>query len=256
MGRERTFMTFALLADIHGNRWALEAVLEELDRLAIREIVDLGDRLYGPLDPGGTLELLRQRSWPSVRGNMDRVLLESAPSPPSRTHEFVRGEIGDAGIEWIQRETRAPFVLYGAFHCHGTPERDDRYLIEVVDRHAVRMRDPAALDESLGGVTVPLVSCAHSHVPRLVGTDGRATIVNPGSVGLPAYEEDTPFPHAMESGSPHARFAVIEASDEGCRVRHIAVAYNYREAARVAQSNGRSDWHDWLLTGRTSFGIT
>jgi predicted phosphodiesterase len=88
-------MMYAVVADIHGNRWALEAVLEKLDRLAIREVVDLGDHLYGPLDPGGTFELLRQRSWPSVRGNMDRILLEAAPSPPSPTHEFVTGEIGD-----------------------------------------------------------------------------------------------------------------------------------------------------------------
>jgi hypothetical protein len=46
--------SLAVLADIHGNRWALEAVLADIRGRGIRAMVNLGDSLYGPLDPAGT----------------------------------------------------------------------------------------------------------------------------------------------------------------------------------------------------------
>jgi predicted phosphodiesterase len=42
---------FAVIADVHGNRWALEAVLDDIARRGIRDIVNAGDHLSGPLDP-------------------------------------------------------------------------------------------------------------------------------------------------------------------------------------------------------------
>jgi predicted phosphodiesterase len=38
----------AVLSDIHGNRWALEAVLDDIRRRGIRDMFNLGDSLYGP----------------------------------------------------------------------------------------------------------------------------------------------------------------------------------------------------------------
>lgn len=182
---------------------------------------------------------------------MERLLLEPAPSPPPPTHRLVMEEIGEEGVEWIRRDTHAPFRLYDAYHCHGTPERDDRYLVEAVGIDGVvRMREPAALDRELDGVDSSLVSCGHSHVPWLVETAAGATVVNPGSVGLPAYEHGAPVPHAMESGSPNARFAVLEFHAGGWSVQHVALPYDHRAAARAAQRHGRADWHDWLLAGR------
>jgi 3',5'-cyclic AMP phosphodiesterase CpdA len=47
-------MTIALISDIHGNSWALDAVLEDINQRGIDQIVNLGDCVYGPLDPAGT----------------------------------------------------------------------------------------------------------------------------------------------------------------------------------------------------------
>lgn len=41
-------MIFAAIADIHGNCAALEAVLEDIARLGIKDIVNLGDCFSGP----------------------------------------------------------------------------------------------------------------------------------------------------------------------------------------------------------------
>ena len=51
-------MKIAFLSDIHGNSWALKAVLNDIKQRGITEIYDLGDSLYGPLDPKGTFHLL------------------------------------------------------------------------------------------------------------------------------------------------------------------------------------------------------
>jgi predicted phosphodiesterase len=54
-------IVFAVIADVHGNRWALEAVLQDIDRRGIHQIVNLGDHLTGLLDPAGTGNLLMAR---------------------------------------------------------------------------------------------------------------------------------------------------------------------------------------------------
>src|SRR5690348_4802680 len=75
MSETKTFHTaLAVIADIHGNRWALEAILQDIDRRGIQQIVNLGDHLIGPLDPAGTADLLLTRKMVSVCGNDDRDL--------------------------------------------------------------------------------------------------------------------------------------------------------------------------------------
>ena len=62
------YKKMAVIADVHGNRWALEAVLEDIEKRAIADVFDLGDCLYGPLDPAGTAEILMTVGATTVRG--------------------------------------------------------------------------------------------------------------------------------------------------------------------------------------------
>jgi hypothetical protein len=52
------------------------------------------------------------------------------------------------------------------------------------------------------------VLCAHTHVPRFVSVSDGLVVLNPGSVGLPAYAHQLPIPHVMEVGSPEARLVL------------------------------------------------
>lgn len=245
--------TLAVVADIHGNRWALEAVLDDLERRDVSEFVNLGDSVYGPLDPAGTARLLRKVDPPSVRGNQDRILVD----PPeeirgSPTYEYVRSSLTDEDLEWIAGHSRNPLELDGVLACHGTPTRDDDYLVEAVGPSGVELRGQAKLRDLLDAFEQAAVLCGHSHVPRLVQVGAGQVIVNPGSVGLPAYSDDSPYPHAMEAGSAHARYALLTKGPEGWDVDHVAVTYEWTRAAAAAEYNGRPDWGTWIRTGRAT----
>lgn len=244
-----TDVTLALLADVHGNRWALEAVLDDLARRRVDVVANLGDHLYGPLDPAGTARLLMQLDAVSIRGNQDRALVEPAPAlPPDSTYAFVQGALSDAHRAWLVAQPPSA-VVEGIFLCHGTPAADDAYLAERVHPGGVALRSEEEMERMMEGVAADVVCCGHSHVPRLLRA-GPRTIVNPGSVGLPAYTDDAPCPHAMESGSPHARYALLRLRGGGVQVEHVACAYDWTSAARRARELGRADWAHALLTGR------
>jgi predicted phosphodiesterase len=223
---------FAAIADVHGNRWALEAVLADIERRGIRDVVNLGDHLFGPLDPDGTARLLMARGFPSVSGNQDRELVEA----------------GDAHSDWLAAMPLT-LELQGMLLFHGTPSRDNQYLLETVHPDGVTLASHAEIAERLGPVAQPLLLCGHTHIPRAFMFRGRL-IVNPGSVGLQAYEDDTPVPHRMETGSPQARYAVLERHETGWHVDLLSIPYDHESAAQTALRNGRPDWAHRLRTGR------
>jgi diadenosine tetraphosphatase ApaH/serine/threonine PP2A family protein phosphatase len=211
-------------------------VLADINGRGVETIFDLGDSLQGPLDPEATADRLIERGLPSLMGNDDRAML---PQPLRSEHR--------AWIEALPR-TREPDPDVLLFH--GTPASDLIYLLEDVQPQGVRLRDSAGIRELLGETPHSLFACGHSHTPRTVQLDPGRLIVNPGSVGLPAYRGDAPYPHVMEAGSPHARFAIVTRAGAGWQVEHIAVPYDYAAASHTAASNGRPDWAQRLLTGR------
>lgn len=245
--------TLAVLADIHGNRWALEAVLDDLERRNVDELINLGDSVYGPLDPPGTARLLREVDPRSVRGNQDRILVDpSEEIRGSPTYEYVQSSLTDEDLEWVSGHSRNPLQLDGVLACHGTPTRDDDYLVETVEPSGVKLHGQAELRDLLEPFKQPVILCGHSHVPRLVQVSSGQVIVNPGSVGLPAYTDESPYPHAMEAGSAHARYALLTGGSKGWDVAHVALTYAWTRAATAAENNGRPDWGTWIRTGRAA----
>jgi hypothetical protein len=93
------------------------------------------------------------------------------------------------------------------------------------------------------------VLCGHSRVPRAISIGSGVQIVNPGSVGLPAYDEVHPVPHYMETGSPHARYALPDREASGWRITFVAIEYDWRAASDEARLANRPDWAHALATG-------
>ncbi|MEU4424880.1 metallophosphoesterase family protein [Actinoplanes sp. NPDC024001] len=97
-----------------------------------------------------------------------------------------------------------------------------------------------------------LVLCGHTHLAGSVRLPDGTLVVNPGSVGWPAYADEVPFAHRMEAGSPHARYAVVDDVSGRWEVSMRSVAYPWERAARFAEGFGRADVAFALRTGRVA----
>ena len=84
-------MRIAVLADIHANVWALEAVLGDVRKHGCDTVWNLGDILHGALRPRATYELLRAADVAlTIRGNQDREL-----------DEWMIRDAGPEAMDWL-----------------------------------------------------------------------------------------------------------------------------------------------------------
>ena len=215
-------------------------------------MLNLGDILYGPIAPRATYDLLMERELITIRGNQDRQIFDATSSEieSNPTLRFILNDLGDQPLHWMKS---LPFDLQlsdEVYLCHGTPANDLVYLLENVESGLARLRSDAEILEQLHGQLSKVILCGHSHTARAVQTSSNQLIINPGSVGLPAYTDDEPVPHSMESYCPHASYAIVEHSKNGWLAQHIKVAYDYELAATKALQENRPDWAHFLSTGR------
>jgi putative phosphoesterase len=241
-------MRLGVIADVHGNLPALEAVLASLAELSVDRIVNLGDCASGPLWPAETMRLLRATPMSHVRGNHDRALGAASPDGLGASDSYAWRNLVAEARNWL---AALPFELeVGGAHCvHASPKDDDTYLLDAIEDGRLVAASPGAVEALIGTAGHAVVLCGHSHQPRLLQLGSGAVVVNPGSIGNPAYHATEPSIHVSESGAPHARFAVVTMTD-AVAIEHHAVAYDWGQAARRAEANGRADWAHALRTGR------
>jgi predicted phosphodiesterase len=240
----------ALLADIHANVWALEAVLADVRKQGVDVLWNLGDILHGDLMPRATYDLLRSTDIAlTIRGNQDRELYE--PNADPRV-EWIIHDLGTDAIKWLRDLPATARFEDEVLLCHGSPTDDQCYLLEDVTSGHPQVRDEEEIVRLLAGASQPVIVCGHTHIPRLVRLANGPAIVNPGSVGLAAYSDDKPVPHAMENYSPDASYAILEKTPSGWDATFRNVQYDTREASRTATEFGRGDWAYQIATGRVA----
>jgi len=187
-------MRIAILADIHGNRTAFEAVLADLRLAAPDLVLHGGDLCDGGSSPAEIADRIREFGWPGVSGNTDEMLFDPASLSAfaQQTPRFqpllpvveemaaaTRESLGDDRLAWL-RSLPLAHVTDGFALVHASPSS--------------RWRAPSAgaSDEDLQSVYGPLgrsvAVYGHIHTPY-VRTVGGLTVANTGSVGLP-YDGD------------------------------------------------------------------
>lgn len=92
---------FAVLSDIHGNVWALEAILSHARSKGADRFINLGDTLYGPLAPRATYDRLQSENIITIRGNQDRQIYEATQDEiaANPTLQFILADLGDLDAE-------------------------------------------------------------------------------------------------------------------------------------------------------------
>jgi predicted phosphodiesterase len=182
-------MRVAVLADIHGNLPALDAVLSEVDAAGADVIVLNGDLATGPM-PAETLDRLAglgaRAIW--VRGNADRELVEAydgaldpdlpevARVPTEYCASRLSGRHRDLLAELPLSLTLDVTGLGPVRFCHATTRSDTE--IVLVDS-PIKVYTGA-----FAGTAEPTVVLGHTHMPFERLADCRR-FINPGSVGMP-----------------------------------------------------------------------
>jgi predicted phosphodiesterase len=246
-------VSLAVIADVHGNRPALEAVLAAIDRESPELILNLGDVASGAVDPRGTLDLLlARREILTLSGNHERQLLQRRPDDMGRVDRLAHGVLSERDRAWLAGLPERLEPCDGVLAFHGAPGDDLRYLLETVTPDGLLQASDQEVLARLGPEAgrFRLYLCGHTHLQRERVLPDGSLVVNPGSVGWPAFADDTPHPHRVEAGTPHARYATLVRSANGWTVTQNRVEYDVEAAVWMAERNGCPDIARALRTGR------
>lgn len=240
-------MKVGLIADIHGNRVALETVIAALDKERPDQIVCLGDvAVMGP-DPAGTIDLLRTLGCPVIMGNADDELLkEPMTFVAGVDHPFVRdlivwsrAQLDDEQLAFVRSFVPTLELDLGwgvRLLCfHGSPRSNTEVIGSTTELDELR----AAIGES----TATLLAGGHTHHQLLRRFDGQ-WLINPGSVGLT--HRRTRIDLATNT-PPWAEFAVITVDRGAIEVALRAVPLDL-ERMRAAAPDAMPHRDDWLST--------
>ncbi|WP_019009362.1 metallophosphoesterase family protein [Deinococcus aquatilis] len=219
-------MKIAVFGDVHGNRFALEAVVQDIERQAPDAWVNLGDQVFGGADPAGAWQLQQalkaQHGVLEVRGNTDERLGE----PLTETTEkramlaWLHGVLpGGTGATVAGLPTSVTLADGEVVAAHGTPDSAWTYLL--LDGKA--WASDALVLERLGDLgAARVVVVGHSHQEHLRQM-GPLTVVNVGAVSR------------QKDGSPLARWVLLEGEGDCWSVSFRRVAYDVDAAAAWAE---------------------
>jgi diadenosine tetraphosphatase ApaH/serine/threonine PP2A family protein phosphatase len=243
-------MRFAAIADIHGNHLALEAVVADIRANGILEIVNLGDMASGALDPRRTMDALMALDAVHVLGNHDRYLIDRPPEKMGSWDRPAHAKLDAHHLDWLRKIPASRVFEERVYLCHATPASDEAYWLEtVLPDGTVRMAALSQIEAAAQGIGQQLMLCGHSHLARAVRLSDGRLIVNPGSVGCPGYRDTHPYPHAVEAGTPDARYAILEDTKDGWQVTFRHVPYEHAAMAALARQNGKPELAAALATG-------
>jgi predicted phosphodiesterase len=233
-------MRVALISDMHGNAIGLDAVLAEVEREQVEEIVCLGDVAQGGAQPAEVVDRLRELGCRCVFGNSDEFLLTLDPEGSGedvdeeererllRRGEWSREQLGPDRLEFlrafepvIELETDEGRIVC----CHATPTSNTEIILPETprDRLATLIGDAAGV---VGG---------HVHLQwlRRVGTSFWACA---GSVGLAADYTEPTDEHRF---GPWADYLVLSGSP--ARVEFRRAPFDAREVIRAIHDSGMPD---------------
>lgn len=205
---------YALLADIHSNFVALEAVLAQIDGEGVDAIICAGDIVGYNSQPNQVVDEFRRRAIACIRGNHDEAVLLPM-------QEQAMNSLAAAAVRWTRRQltgentgfldslrhtiTVGDFAVY-----HGSPFDPYEYIYE--DQVDERLAKASGRRFTVLG---------HTHVPFIRHVSG-TSVINPGSVGQP------------RDGDARASYAIVE----GDLIEIRRVPYDIESIVQLNMSAG------------------
>lgn len=237
-------MRIGLFSDIHSNDHALEAVLADMARRGVDQMICLGDlTMKGPL-PKQSVDRVRDLGCPVVLGNTDACYRpELHPG-----HYPIRNQSQEVALADFERHLTALSAADQAWLTdlpltHTSVVDGVRMdFFHAAPHHNYVLVMPWAKPEELDGLRLAdetrLSAFGHCHRPFVRFHQGRLYL-NTGSVGLPF------------DGDPRPSYIIVEAEGGILSAQIVRVPYDAEAAIRTAKSVGMAGWELFAHTART-----
>lgn len=236
-------MKIAVIADIHSNIDALEAVLKDIREKNADLTVCVGDLVgYSPF-PNEVIDAIRSNNILTIMGNYDDAVGHMRivcgcdypdPKDAERAGISLHWTITHTTEENLAYLASLPLQMTLTFEgksvtfVHGSPRQLNEYLRE----------NSEAAAEVMSSFAGDILVCGHTHVPYYKAY-GEKLLVNAGSVGKP------------KTGNPRANYVIINLSAAEVKLEIIEVPYDAEKAALAIEESGLpKEFAEMIRTGK------
>jgi putative phosphoesterase len=219
----------AIMADIHGNLPALEAVLEDARGRGLRIFLNAGDSLGYGIFSNKIIELLCNSGVLSIKGNYDLKVLEGKGVRKDPALRLISRNLSQTGRSYLEILPERVAVNVGGkklLMVHGSP----RSMKESVFPDT----PDSELSQLINNTREDFVVTAHTHIPFVKKVDG-ILWANPGSVGRP-YD-----------GDPRTSYAILTPEPESIEI--VRVDYDIEGFADRLRKAGLPEMYARALLG-------
>lgn len=223
-------MRFAVISDIHSNKYALESAIADINKRNVDFIVSTGDLVgYLPF-PNEVIELVRKNKIMVVQGNHDKFIGESTKViqedlvgindndiQSNASSYFTNLTITDDNRKYLRNLSDKITIDCNGLKIvivHGSPRAIDEYLYE----------DSEILKSLLESIDEDIIICGHTHIPYHFQTN-KKHIINVGSVGKPRH------------GSSMSTYAIVEIVNEKVNCEILEVSYDLSKIKEAIKEN-------------------
>jgi putative phosphoesterase len=234
-------MRIGLIADIHGNLIALEAVLAELALESLDQIVCLGDVAALGSQPVEVLSRLRALACPVVMGNTDAWLLASPSDIVGDRFDraitrWTVSQLSDDLREYVAAFPATREIALDAGRTllcfHGSPRSFDDVIVPTTPDDALHVM--------LGETQAAILAGGHTHL-QMLRRYNDAHLVNAGSVGLAGVGAATQRNRHVR----WAEYAVVESAGERLEISLRRTPLDVGQMVAAAYASGMPEVEWW-----------
>lgn len=209
-------MKIAVMSDIHSNLEALQAILNQMEK--VDKIICVGDFVGYGAKPNEVIELAKHLKMVSVLGNHDYASLADDTSDFNPyatvavhyTHQHLLKESKEF-LATLPKMSKIKIKGYTLLLVHGSP-------IDPLNEYIFPETSKYVLKEFLKSTSADVILLGHTHIPMLIQLR-EGVVLNPGGVGQPRDHD------------PRASYSVIRIEDGKLSFKNQRVKYDIDKTA-------------------------
>ena len=220
-------MRFAVIGDIHGNIYALEAVYEDIKNKNIDFVISTGDLVGYMMYPNEVIEFLKKNKIASIQGNHDKFIAKGNKIQDISvfSQDEVQKNASEIYTNYVLKDENREFLRnlpeeirirknnFNVLIVHGSPRKIDEYLYENGEN----------LLEITKDFSENVIISGHTHIPYVKKVEDKY-FINAGSVGKPKH------------GNPKSTYVIVDL-DEEIKVTIEEVSYDYEKMLSDIEKN-------------------